>query len=112
MDQVHVIRHKVLVEGHSVRRVAREMKVSRNTIRHYLDSEALVGERKASQQHAIEAAARLSWHPPGVRYSFGPRSAGKSTAPDAGEKTSAIRVRRSEAKKARGPQPRIRPKAR
>ena len=25
MDQVHVVRHKVLVEGQSVRRVAREM---------------------------------------------------------------------------------------
>lgn len=36
MDQVHVIRHKVLVEGLSVRRVAREMGVSRNTVRRYL----------------------------------------------------------------------------
>lgn len=36
MDQVHVIRHKVLVETLSVRRVAREMKVSRNTVRRYL----------------------------------------------------------------------------
>jgi lambda repressor-like predicted transcriptional regulator len=50
MDQVHVIRHKVLVEGCSMRRVAREMKVSRNTVRHYLDNEALVGERKASER--------------------------------------------------------------
>jgi transposase len=36
MDQVHVIRHKVLVEGQSVRRVSREMGVSRNTVRKYL----------------------------------------------------------------------------
>lgn len=36
MDQVHVIRHKVLVEGRSRRAVAREMKVSRNTVRRYL----------------------------------------------------------------------------
>ena len=36
MDQVHVIRHKVLVEGLSIRRVAREMGVSRNTVRKYL----------------------------------------------------------------------------
>jgi hypothetical protein len=50
MDRVHVIRRKVLVEGHSVRRVAREMKVSRNTVRRHLDSEALVGERKASRR--------------------------------------------------------------
>jgi transposase len=37
MDQVHVARHKVLVEGVSVRRVARELGVSRNTVRRYLD---------------------------------------------------------------------------
>lgn len=36
MDQVHVIRHKVLVEGQGIRRVAREMRVSRNTVRRYL----------------------------------------------------------------------------
>ena len=36
MDQVHVIRHKVLVEGRSRRSVAREMGVSRNTVRKYL----------------------------------------------------------------------------
>jgi predicted transcriptional regulator len=36
VDQVHVIRHKVLVEGKSARQVAREMGVSRNTICKYL----------------------------------------------------------------------------
>jgi transposase len=36
MDQVHVIRHKVLIEGGSRRAVAREMGVSRNTVRKYL----------------------------------------------------------------------------
>lgn len=36
MDQVHVIRHKVLIEGRSQRSVAREMGVSRNTVRKYL----------------------------------------------------------------------------
>jgi transposase len=36
MDQVHVIRHKVLVEGRSIRSVAREMGVGRNTIKKYL----------------------------------------------------------------------------
>jgi transposase len=37
MDQVHVIRHKVLAEGLSVRRVARELGVSRNTVKRYLE---------------------------------------------------------------------------
>lgn len=37
MDQVRVVRHKVLVEGQSVRQVARSMGVSRNTVRRYLE---------------------------------------------------------------------------
>lgn len=36
MDQVHVIRHKVLVEGRSVRNVARELKLNRRTVEKYL----------------------------------------------------------------------------
>ena len=36
MDQVHVIRHKVLVEEKIARQVAQEMGVSRNTVRKYL----------------------------------------------------------------------------
>lgn len=36
MDQVHVIRHKVLVEGLSIRSTAKMMGVSRNTVRKYL----------------------------------------------------------------------------
>jgi len=47
MDQVYVIRHKVLTEGRSIREVARELGVSRNTIRRYLDG-AEPGKRKAS----------------------------------------------------------------
>ena len=35
--EVHVIRHKVLVEGRSQRQVALEMGVSRNTVRKYRD---------------------------------------------------------------------------
>ena len=37
MDRVHVVRHKVLVEGRTVRQVAREMGVSRNTVKRYLE---------------------------------------------------------------------------
>jgi transposase len=37
MDQVNVIRHKVLIEGQSIRRVAREMGLSRLTVRKYVE---------------------------------------------------------------------------
>ena len=36
VSKVFVIRHKVLVEGHSIRSVAQEMKVSRNAVRKYV----------------------------------------------------------------------------
>ena len=36
MDQVHVIRHKHLVEGQGIRRIAREMGLHRVTVRRYL----------------------------------------------------------------------------
>jgi transposase len=36
MDKVYVIRHKVLVERRSIRSVARELDVSRNTVSKYL----------------------------------------------------------------------------
>jgi transposase len=36
MDPVHVVRHKVRVEGRAVRRVAREMGIARDTVRKYL----------------------------------------------------------------------------
>src|ERR1700723_2325779 len=45
MDQVHVIRHKVLVEKVPARQVAREMGVSRNTVRRYVEG-APPGVRK------------------------------------------------------------------
>jgi transposase len=37
MEQVHVVRHKVLVEGLSVRKVARQLGLSRNTVKRYLE---------------------------------------------------------------------------
>ncbi|MPZ17570.1 MAG: hypothetical protein GEV06_06635, partial [Luteitalea sp.] len=37
MDQVHVIRHKVLVDGRSRRQVAKEFGISRVTVRKYVE---------------------------------------------------------------------------
>jgi len=42
MDQVHVIRHKVVREGASIRQVARELGLSRNTVSKYLEQSAPV----------------------------------------------------------------------
>jgi transposase len=60
MDQVHVIRHKVLVEGQSARRVAREMGVSRNTVRRYL-------ARAAPTRVEHVARGRPVWEKAGAR---------------------------------------------
>lgn len=56
MDQIHVIRHKVLVEGISIREAARQVGVSRNTARRYLCDEPPT-ERKSivRERHKFEA---------------------------------------------------------
>lgn len=58
MDQVHVIRHKVLVEGVSIRETARSMKVSRNTVRKYLQiSEPRRHERTVRRRPVLDVVA-------------------------------------------------------
>lgn len=47
MEEVAVVRHRVLVEGASRREVARALGISRNTVKRYLEG-APVGERKAT----------------------------------------------------------------
>ncbi len=56
MDQVQVIRHKIYNEGHSVRRVAREMKLSRRTVAKYLGISAPV--RNESKPRPCPARSR------------------------------------------------------
>jgi transposase len=53
MDQVHVVRHKVLVEGVPVRRVARELGIARNTVRKYLTQPAPVRVEKHSRGQPV-----------------------------------------------------------
>ena len=56
VEEVHVLRHKVLVEGQSRRRVAREMGISRNTVRRYLTlSEPVRSEREPRKRPVFEA---------------------------------------------------------
>jgi transposase len=53
MDQVHVIRHKVLIEGQSQRRVAREFGVSRVTVRKYLAQAVPTRQEKAARRRPV-----------------------------------------------------------
>jgi transposase len=70
MDQVHVIRHKVLREGRSIRQVARELGLSRNTVGKYLDqSEPAYRGYKRRARPALERVLPrleellLEWEP-------------------------------------------------
>jgi len=55
MDQVHVVRYKALVEGQSIRRVACEMGMSRNTVYKYLKvSEPVRREEGARARPVLE----------------------------------------------------------
>ena len=53
MDQVHVVRHKVLVEGQAIRRVAREMGIARNTVRKYLEQPEPVRLEKEARARPV-----------------------------------------------------------
>lgn len=50
LDQVHVIRHKVRVEKLSVRQVAKDLGISRNTVRRYLRDETPIGVRRLGRR--------------------------------------------------------------
>jgi transposase-like protein len=54
MDQVHVIRQKILREGTSIRQVARELGLSRNTVSKYLD-------QSVPLRHAYRRRKRPVW---------------------------------------------------
>lgn len=57
MDQVHVIRHKVLVEGRSQRQIAKELGLSRLTVKKYLHEAVPV--RRETQPRALPVWAAV-----------------------------------------------------
>lgn len=59
VDQVHVIRHKVQVEGRSARQVAREMGLSRNTVRKYAQAEDATPRRRETSSRARPVLDRV-----------------------------------------------------
>jgi len=58
MDQVHVLRHKVLKEGQSIRRVARELGLSRNTVAKYLDQPEPVRSSRPQRERPVWEAVK------------------------------------------------------
>ena len=58
MDQVHVLRHKVLNEGRSIRRVARELGLSRNTVAKYLEQPEPVRSSRRQRERPVWEAVQ------------------------------------------------------
>lgn len=68
MDQVHVVRHKVLVEGRSQRAVAREVGLSRTTVGKYVGQAAPVRKAEAGPRprpvwNKVADRAQACWRP-------------------------------------------------
>ena len=61
MGLVHVIRHKHFSEGISIRQIAREMEISRNTVRKYLQESEPVRRESAPRPRPVlgNAVARI-----------------------------------------------------
>ena len=58
MELVSVIRHKVLTEGVPIRDVARQLGLSRNTIRRYVRAKVVPVPRPASPSRATPLCQR------------------------------------------------------
>jgi transposase len=58
VDQVHVVRHKVLVEGRSQRRVAKELGIARDTVRKYLTESIPIRKEAAPRPRPVWETVR------------------------------------------------------
>jgi response regulator of citrate/malate metabolism len=65
MDLVHVVRHKVLVEGRTQRAVAREVGLARVTVRKYVDQAAPVRKWEAAAPASLGRRRRARAGAPG-----------------------------------------------
>jgi len=75
MDQVNVIRHKVLIEGQSIRRVAREMGLSRLTVRKYVEHSEPMARRYRPRARPVWERVRP--HLEGLLAQWEPRTTAK-----------------------------------
>ncbi len=53
MQDVHVLRHQVLIEGRSRRQVASELGISRNTVRRYLETPEPVRRERVPRSRPV-----------------------------------------------------------
>ena len=53
VDHVHVIRHKVLVEGRSQPQVAKEFRISRRTVRKYVEEAVPLRKETAARGRPV-----------------------------------------------------------
>jgi transposase len=68
VEQVYVIRHKRVVEGVAVRQIAREMGISRNTVRKYLgQAERMRQVRPHKRRPVFEQVGPHPWTLPAAR---------------------------------------------
>ena len=58
VDDVHVIRHKVLVEGRSQRQVAKEFGISRLTVRKYIGESVPIRKETAPRTRPVWETVR------------------------------------------------------
>ena len=63
VDQVHVIRHKVLVAGRSQRQAAKELSLFRLTVRKYLQQAVPVRHEAQPRARPEWDAVRADWRP-------------------------------------------------